>query len=359
MNLAVILSGLNFSEMTSFGIFLLFVFGMLAIDLGVFNKHEHVISTREAAGWTLIWAMLALGMYAFILYFGEKIHGISADDPFRLEYIKEKYGTPFAFDRKNYELSVDHYRSSLGLEFITGYIVELSLSVDNIFVIILIFASFGVEKRLYHRVLFWGILGAIIFRFIFIFTGAFLINKFQWIIFVFAGFLVFTGIRMFLSRDKEDKIDTERHPIVRFCSKYFRVHPKYEGRKFWLKADGKTFVTPLFIVLLIVEFSDVLFAVDSVPAVFAITKDPYIVFFSNIFAILGLRTMFFLLLNVMDKFHYFKVGLAFILVFVGGKMFGEGWLHKIGFTTGHSLLVIVGILLISIAASLLFPKKEK
>jgi len=246
-----------------------------------------------------------------------------------------------------------------GYESADVFIVELSLSVDNIFVIILIFSSFGVEKRLYHRVLFWGILGAIVFRFIFIFTGSYLINRFHWLIFVFAAFLVFTGIRMFLTRDKEESIDTERHPIVRFCSKYFRVHSRYEGKKFWLKIDGRKLVTPLFIVLLVVEFTDVLFAVDSVPAVFAITKDPYIVFFSNIFAILGLRTMFFLLLNVMDKFHYFKTGLSFILIFVGGKMFAEDFLARIGFTTAHSLLIIVSILLISIAASLLYPKKHK
>lgn len=357
MNL--LFAAVNLPDLYSFGIFLLFVFILLALDLGVFNKKSHVITPRQAAGWTLMWVSLALCMYVFLLYFGEKIHGISAYDMEHFRQIKEKYETKFFFDPNDYQMSVEHYRTTLALEFITGYIVELSLSVDNIFVMILILSSYGVDKRLYHRVLFWGILGSIVFRFIFIFTGAFLITHFSWAIFVFAGFLVFTGIRMFLARNEPETIDTEKHAVVRFCSRYFNVHPRYEGKKFWLRLNGKLYITPLFIVLLIIEFTDILFAVDSVPAVFAITKDPHIVFFSNIFAIFGLRSMFFLLLGVMDKFHYFKMGLSFILIFVGGKMLAEEWLHQNGFATSYSLLVICGILLASIIASLLFPKKEE
>jgi tellurite resistance protein TerC len=345
------------NEWMSFGIFLLFICIMLALDLGLLNRHVHEVKIKEAAGWTVVWVSLAMGIYVLLYNFGHMLHGIQ--DIAGLKDIQSKYHQPFKIIEGDFAQSLHNYMSVLSLEYITGYIVELSLSVDNIFVIILIFASFAVEKKMYHRVLFFGILGAIIFRFIFIFAGSYLISKFFWVTYVFAAFLVFTGIRMFLSRDKEEKIDPEKHPIVKFCAKYFRVHPKYEGKKFRVKIDGKSFITPLFVVLLIVEFTDVIFAVDSVPAVFAITSDPYIVFFSNIFAIMGLRSMFFLLLNAIDKIHYFKIGLSFILVFVGLKMCFEEQLHHIGFTTGMSLLVIVGILIISIVTSLLFPKKEK
>ena len=343
--------------MWSFGIFIVFILLMLSLDLGLFNKHEHVISTKEAAGWTGVWILLALGIYVLLYNFGTQLHGIT--DLQSLKDIQAKYKQPFRIIDSDFEQSIHNYKSILSLQYITGYIIELSLSVDNIFVIILIFSSFGVEKRMYHRVLFFGILGAILFRFIFIFAGSFLISKFFWITYIFAAFLVFTGVRMFLTRDNEEKIDADKHPIVRFCAKYFRVHPKYVGKKFRVKINGTNFITPLFVVLLIIEFTDLIFAVDSVPAVFAITTDPYIVFFSNIFAIMGLRSMFFLLLNALDKIHYFKIGLSFILVFVGLKMCFEEWLKEIGFTTGASLLVIVGILLISIVASLLFPKEKK
>jgi tellurite resistance protein TerC len=322
---------------------------MLALDLGLFNRHVHVVKTREAAGWTVIWVSLSACIYVVLYNYGHLLHGI--ENIGALQEIQTQYKQPFKIIPHDFEESLHNYRSVLAIEYITGYIVELSLSVDNIFVIILIFSSFGVEKKMYHRVLFFGILGAIIFRFIFIFAGSYLISKFSWVTFVFAGFLVFTGIRIFLTRDKEEKIDTERHPIVKFCAKYFRVHPAYAGKSFIVNINGRNFITPLFVVLLIVEFTDLIFAVDSVPAVFAITSDPYIVFFSNIFAIMGLRSMFFLLLNALDKIHFFKIGLSFILVFVGFKMFFEEWLHHIGFTTGMSLLIIVSILLISVVVS--------
>jgi tellurite resistance protein TerC len=351
----LLVSGSN--EWITFGLFLLFIFLMLSLDLGLFNRKVHVIKTSEAAGWTVVWVMLSLGVYVLLYNFGHLVHGI--ENMQNLEAIQAKYKQPFKIISEDYGQSIHNYRSILSLEYITGYIVELSLSVDNIFVIILIFASFGVEKKMYHRVLFFGILGAIVFRFIFIFAGSFLISKFFWITYIFAAFLVFTGIRMFLTRDKEETIDPEKHPIVKFCAKYFRVHPSFVGKNFRININGRNYITPLFVVLLIVEFTDLIFAIDSVPAVFAITSDPYIVFFSNIFAIMGLRSMFFLLLNALDKIHYFKIGLSAILVFVGFKMFFEEWLHHIGFTTGTSLFVIVGILLISVVASLLFPKKDK
>jgi tellurite resistance protein TerC len=221
---------------------------------------------------------------------------------------------------------------------------------------VLIFTAFGVNKRHYHKVLFWGIIGAIVMRFTFIFAGAALISQFNWILYLFGAFLVYTGIRMYINRNDEKEIDPQNNKIVKFASRYFTVHPKFEGNRFFVTIDHKKLITPLFLALLTIEFTDLLFAVDSIPAVFSITKDPYIVFFSNIFAILGLRSMFFLLVNVMDRFHYLKTGLAALLTFIGLKMLAANYVDKIGLTTGNSLLVILAILALSVGASLLFPK---
>jgi tellurite resistance protein TerC len=196
-----------------------------------------------------------------------------------------------------------------------------------------------------------------VMRFIFIFAGSALINKYDWIIYLFGGFLLYTGVKMYLSRNEEEKIETSKHPVVKFVSKYFPVYPRYVKDRFFVKVNNKWALTPLFLVLLIVEFTDLIFAVDSVPAVFSVTKDPYIVFFSNIFAILGLRSMFFFLSNIMHLFHYLKVGLAVLLIFIGAKMIFHSFLASIGFETIHSLIIIVGVLAISIISSLVFPKK--
>jgi tellurite resistance protein TerC len=195
-------------------------------------------------------------------------------------------------------------------------------------------------------------------RFLFIFLGATMIREFEWILYIFGAFLVYTGIMMFVKRNDEDKVETENHPAVKFASKIFKVYPKYVGKNFFIKRKGVQMITPLFIVLIVIEFTDLIFAVDSIPAIFSVTKDPYIVFFSNIFAILGLRSMFFLLVNVIHQFHYLKVGLAFLLTFIGVKMLAHDWLHSVGFETVHSLIVIVAILTLSIVASLVFPKKN-
>jgi len=222
---------------------------------------------------------------------------------------------------------------------------------------VLVFTAFAVEQKYYHKVLFWGIIGAVLMRFAFIFLGSTLITHFHWILYVFGAFLVYTGVSMFINRNKKQGIDPENHVVVKWASKYFAVHPKFEGDLFFVNINAKKYITPLFLVLLIVEGTDLVFAVDSIPAIFSITKDPYIVFFSNIFAILGLRSMFFLLVNIIDKFHYLKVGLAALLAFIGLKMLGANYAEKIGLTTTNSLLVILAILVISIAASLAFPKK--
>jgi len=329
---------------------------MLAIDLGVFNKKDHAVTLKEAAIMSSVWVTFALGFYFLLLAEGHKLHGITTYQ--QLEYFREKNLHNIRLNPQDFAGSLLAYKQNLAIEFLTGYVVEYALSVDNIFVMVLIFNTYGVAEKYYHRVLFWGIVGAVVMRFLFIFVGATLISKFGWILYVFGAFLVYTGIMMYLKRNIDEKIDTENHAVVRFASKYFSVYPEFVGNKFFIRRAGKRMVTPLFIVLLIVEFTDLIFAVDSIPAIFAVTKDPYIVFFSNIFAILGLRSMFFLLVNIIHKFHYLKVGLAVLLVFIGVKMLGHDWLHSWGFTTTHSLIVIVLILTISVVASLMFPKKR-
>ncbi|MFN0291271.1 TerC family protein [Pedobacter helvus] len=342
-------------ELLFIGGFLLFIVFILALDLGLFSKREHVVSLKQAGIMSFIMVVFALSFYLLLILKGDYLHGIDSME--RLKEVIAAHKHPISIIPGNFEASLQLYKQNLGIEFLTGYVVEYALSVDNIFVIVLIFSAFAVPEKYYHRVLFWGILGAIIMRFIFIFVGAALINQFEWILYLFGAFLVFTGIKMFFSKEEDDKIDPENHTVVKFASRFFKIHPKYEGKKFFHKINGKKFVTPLFLVLLIVEFTDLIFAVDSIPAIFAVTKDAYIVFFSNIFAIMGLRSMFFLLVNIIHKFHYLKTGLAVLLTFIGVKMLGHGYLKDWGFTTEHSLIVIVGILALSIIASLVFPKR--
>lgn len=344
------------SELIFFGAFALFVVLMLAIDLGLFHKKDKAVSLAQAGIMSAVWVSFAIAFYFFLKTEGQQLHNIN--DQARLTEIVTKYQHNISNSSTNFIENLNAYKDNLSLEFITGYVVEYALSVDNIFVMVLIFGAFAVDEKYYHRVLFWGILGAVFMRFFFIFVGATLISQFGWILYLFGAFLIYSGGMMFFSSEEDEQIDTKNHKVVKFASKYFSVHPEFVGNKFFIKIDGKRLITPLFLVLLIVEFTDVVFAVDSIPAIFAVTKDPYIVFFSNIFAILGLRSMFFLLVNVIDKFHYLKTGLAVLLVFIGVKMLGHHWLTEWGFTTVHSLFVILGILTISVVASLVFPKRK-
>ncbi|WP_417431506.1 TerC/Alx family metal homeostasis membrane protein [Halpernia sp.] len=337
--------------------FLIFIGLLLAFDLGLFSKKGETVSMKQAGIMSFIVVALAMVFYFFLLTYGQLIHGIDNID--KLQSVILKHHHPITIIKGDFEHSLDLYNQNLGLEFLTGYVVEYALSVDNIFVIMLIFTSFNVVHKNYHRVLFWGILGAIVMRFAFIFLGAALITKFDWILYVFGAFLIITGIKMFIERNKEEKIDTEHHPIVKFANKYFKVHNHFVGNKFWVKIDGIWKITPLLLVLVIVEFTDLIFAVDSIPAIFSVTKDPYIVFFSNIFAIIGLRSMFFLLAGVIDKLRFLKIGLAVLLTFIGLKMILHSQMEEWGFKTTHSLLIIIFILGSSIAASLLFPVKIK
>lgn len=336
--------------------FVLFIVAMLAIDLGLFAKSGKAVSLRRAGIMSAVWIALALCFYALIFKFGHLLHHV--DSFSALQQINDANFHHLNLNPNDFAGSLKLYRKNLALEFITGYVVEYALSVDNIFVMVLIFTAFAVDKRHYHKVLFWGIIGAVVMRFAFIFLGSALIAQFHWVLYLFGAFLVYTGVMMFVNRNQEEKIDTENHRVVKFASKYFAVHPQFEGNRFFVGIDHKKMITPLFLVLLIIEVTDLVFAVDSIPAIFSITKDPYIVFFSNIFAILGLRSMFFLLVNVIDKFHYLKTGLAVLLAFIGLKMLAANYAERIGLTTGNSLLIILFILMVSIGASLIFPREK-
>ena len=344
------------SELLFIGGFILFIFLMMSIDLGLFGKSDKPVSLKQAGIMSAVWVAIALVFYALIARYGDLLHHI--DNFSALQDINIKNFHRLKLDPNDFQGSLSLYRKNLSLEYITGYVVEYALSVDNIFVMVLIFSAFSVDAKYYHKVLLWGIIGAIVMRFLFIFVGATLISHFHWILYLFGAFLVYTGVMMFINRNQEDEIDPENHRVVKFASKYFAVHPRFEGGKFFVKIDGKKLITPLFLVLMIIEVTDLIFAVDSIPAIFSITKDPYIVFFSNIFAIMGLRSMFFLLVNIIEKFHYLKVGLSVLLSFIGLKMLAANYADQIGLTTGNSLLIILGILTISIVASLVFPKKE-
>jgi tellurite resistance protein TerC len=298
--------------------FNLFVLAMLALDLGVFHRKSHVVSGKEALIWSLVWISLSLVFNAAIYYFWDRMMPDSS-----------------------------YTNSEAALAFLTGYLIEKSLSVDNIFVFILIFSFFAVPAAYQHRVLFWGILGALVMRGILIVVGAALLKEFHWIIYIFGAFLIFTGIRM--ARHQDEEVHPDRNPVVKFFRRFMPVTEKFEQGKFFVRQAGKLMATPLFLILLIVESTDLVFAVDSIPAIFAVTQDPFIVYTSNVFAILGLRALYFLLANVMDKFQYLKLGLSAVLTFVGIKMVIVDF-YKI--PIGVSLGVVASILTISILASL-------
>jgi len=297
--------------------FNLFVLVALALDQGVFHRKAHKIKFGEAALASALWIGLALGFGWCIWHW---------------------------------------YGEQRGLEYFTGYVIEKALSVDNLFVFMVIFRTFQVPEELQHRVLAWGILGALVMRGIMIATGAVLVARFQWILPAFGVFLVYTGLHMLWKRDKE--VHYEKNPIFRFASSHLRVTKEYRGKRFLLREGGRLVATPLLLVLLIVEITDVTFAVDSIPAIFGITRDPFIVYTSNVFAILGLRALYFLLADVLDFFHYLGIGLALVLMFIGAKMVGEPWVH---ISVVVSLSVVGGILLLAMLISILTcpPKKKE
>jgi tellurite resistance protein TerC len=296
--------------------------------------------------------------YVFLGYNGALVHGIN--DLVGLRAVQQAYAPHIDLGTGSYFDQLAIFQDNLSLEFITGYLVEYSLSADNVFVFILIFNSFGVQKRYYKKILVWGILGAIILRLVFIFLGAALLQKFDWIIYLFGAFLVYTGVKILFSKEHEEEIDVADHPVVKLLSKYFNVYRRNVIGHFFvrMKNTGKLFITPIFVVVVVIAFTDILFAVDSIPAIFSISKDPYIVFFSNVFAVMGLRSLFFFLSSLMGLFRFLPMGLGVLLSFVGLKMIFHHYLEQWGFGTLASLGVIVGILTVSIGLSLLFPAKK-
>lgn len=295
--------------------FVVFLALMLTIDLGIFHRKSHTVTFKESLGWTLVWIMLAM-IFAGIVYYWKG--------------------------------------SEKAIEFITGYVIELSLSVDNLFIFILVFSYFHVPQQYQHKVLFWGILGALVMRVIFIFAGVALISKFHWIIYVFGAIIIVSGIKMLFQKDK--KIEPEKNPLIRFVKKMIPVTNEYHGDQFFIKIkNGAWAATPLFIVLVFVEITDLIFAVDSIPAILAITTDSFIVFTSNAFAILGLRSLYFALSGMLNLFRFLHIGLSFVLIFIGLKMVLSD-IYKVPIE--YALLTVLTILLTSIIASLLLKKKQ-
>jgi tellurite resistance protein TerC len=295
--------------------FSVFILTMLSLDLGLFNRKAHTIKYREAWIWSGVWVTLAM-IFAGLVF--------------------------------------QYQGRQRGLEFVTGYLIELSLSVDNLFVFLLIFSYFKVPAKFQHRVLFWGVMGALVMRLTMIFIGAALIQRFHWIIYIFGAFLVYTGIKMF--RQEELDIQPEQNPMVRLVTRFLPISKSYEEEKFFTVKNGKRTGTLLLLVLIVVEVTDLVFAVDSIPAIFAITRDTFIVYTSNVFAILGLRSMYFLLAGVVEKFRYLRYGLAIVLTFIGVKML----ITAVGLhiPIWISLVFVATVLLGSVAASLLFPPAD-
>jgi tellurite resistance protein TerC len=296
-------------------LFCVFVLAMLALDLGVFHRKHHVVKLKEALGWSAVWIGLAI-VFNVGIYFW-----------------------------------MGHVKA---MEFLTGYVIEKSLSVDNIFVFIMLFNYFRVAAEHQHTVLFWGIIGALIMRAIFIFAGVALMQRFEWIIFLFGGILIWSGIKMALEKDKE--VHPEHNPVLKLFRRFVPVTKEMVGGKFFTRENGRLLATPLAVVLVVVETTDLIFAVDSIPAVLAISRDPFIVFTSNVFAILGLRALYFALAGVMNLFHFLHYGLSFILVFVGIKMIAQHWYQL---PISIALAVVVVVLALSVVASIIWPKAEK
>ncbi|MBM4252474.1 MAG: TerC family protein [Deltaproteobacteria bacterium] len=317
--------------------FTAFVLMLLVIDLGVFHRHARAVSIRESAGWSVVWVSLALlfnaGLYA---------------------YVHHKFSSDAAMAAAT-GMTPDTAASRVALEFLTGFIIEKSLAVDNIFVFVVVFSFFAVPSIYQHRVLFFGIMGALVFRGIFIALGAALL-KFHWVMMLVGVFLIFTGIKMIFSQDEDP--NPADNPIIKWVQRVLPVTPEIHGQSFFKRIDGRIYATPLLLGLIFIEVSDIVFAIDSVPAIFGITREPLIVYTSNIFAILGLRSLYFLLAGVVDKFHYLKYAIALILVFVGSKM---TWISKVigeELSMGWSLSIIGGFLAGGIVASLLATARQ-
>lgn len=346
----------HLSEFLFLILFVAGILGILLLDLLVIGRKSHIISFREAGIWVAVWVSLAFLFYLFLLWRGEVIHGIQNMDD--LISVIESYKYEIKLTGENFEENLRLFRKILSTNYLTGYFIEETLSLDNLFVILMILTGFSVSTKNYKKVLFWGILGAIVLRSIFIFAGYQIIKRFDWVLYIFGAFLVYTGIRyMFKSDDKKTNIREQF--VFRIISKYFRVYPRFVTNRFFILKNGKRYITPLFVVLIMVEFTDLIFAVDSIPAIFSVTTDPYIVFFSNIFAIIGLRSLFFFLANIHARFRFLKYGISVLLTFVGCKLLLKDFLHDWGYKSQYSLYFIILVIILSIGLSLLLPPKKK
>lgn len=342
-------------EILSIAVFLLFILSILMFDLVFVGRKVHVLSTREALFWSFLWVTLGIGFYFVVLYFGHWVHGIDSME--KLREVASLYNPYLEFKTDTFESMLREYNRSQAINYISGYFIEETLSIDNIFVMLMILQGFSVPLKDYKMVLFWGILGAIVLRFIFIFAGVVIIRKFEWMLLVFGAFLLFQGVKILFEKEKEAQ-DPKDSWLIKFMSRHVNIYPEYDKDRFWFRDNSKLFFTPLFLVLILIELSDLVFAFDSVPAIFAVSRDPYIVFFSNIFAILGLRSLFFLVANLVNKFRFLKPGVALLLVFVGAKLLFHTKLKDWGFQPEYSLYFIAAVMIGSILLSILFPKKE-
>jgi tellurite resistance protein TerC len=318
-------------ETILFGVFLAVIIVFMVVDLGLFHKQAHKITTKSALYQSIFWVSIST-LFGLLIYFNGPYAHLEAGVPTNLS------------------------GSDAAVLYFSTYLTEYALSVDNIFVILLILKYFKVDETYYHKVLFWGILGAIVFRAIFIFVGAILIHKFHWILYIFGVFLIYSGIRIYFE-DGDEKIEPEKNPILKICRKYLPISATDKGGKFFFKENGKLFFTPLFLVIILIETTDLIFAVDSIPAAFAITQNEFLIYTSNIFAVMGLRAMFFLLAGVIDKFYLLQKGLSIILFFIGAKMLLE--IFHIDLNVYLSFTVIIATLTLSIVFSVLIPRKEK
>ena len=353
-------------EVIAWSAFAIFIIVMLLLDLGVLNRKEREVTMKNALTWTVIWILSAL-VFACAIYF-ELIDAGGTITDIRPVPLADAHGAPGGHPPAEASVPVDAPEHKLtpaeitelahhnALLFLTGYVVEEMLSVDNLFVFVLIFQFFRVPVAYQRTVLYWGILGAIVFRAIFIAAGLSLLENWPFLQYVFGGFLVYTGIKLMVKGDDED-IHPEKNIIFRLFHRFIRMSPEYHGKKFFARIEGKLYATPLFLVVIIVESTDIVFAVDSIPAIFSVTKNPFIVYTSNVFAIMGLRSMYFALAGLMQQFHYLKYGLSIILTFVGAKMIAEHYNHAWKVPPFWSLIIIMSILGLCIVASWIRPPK--
>ncbi len=354
------------TETVFFIIFIAAIIGILLIDMLVIDRKAHEVSIKEAGIWTAVWVALAFCFAGFLWFHGDMVHGI---DNFQdLREVTHRYASHLKLNPNDFEGGLSLYRHNMAITYLSAYLLEKTLSVDNLFVMLLIFTSFGVSKKEYQHVLNWGILGAIVLRFIFIFVGTSLIARFDWILLIFGLLLIYNAIKILFEKEQEESIDVENHFAVRWLSKIFRVYPHFHGDHFFVRAKkeddeyqiagrkqgGKWCITPLFITVVFIEFADIIFAFDSIPAAFSVSLDPYVVFFSNILAIVGLRAMFFLLAGIADKFRYLKHGVCLLLLFIGAKLLLHDYVE---IDAVWSLAFIVGVLALSIIFSLIIKPK--